>query len=108
MKLEVSVEESRLNVRIEVENAQVREAIKNDLAELGRTLRELESEPSELDVSDYQSGRRETNQNPHGGAHRQSGHSANEYVDISDLQNEEIETQTWSLFDREGTLDCLI
>lgn len=58
MRVEVQMRDGTLSVRMRVENAEVREALRDEVAELGRALRQADLSVAQLEVSDFESGRR--------------------------------------------------
>ncbi len=105
MKLDIEMVEGKLDVRIRVENVEVREALRAELGNLDRSLREAALDPGRLEVADYQTGRRDgragygpqTEREPDGG----------EWSPLS-AAAEQARYRTWTVFSESGGVDCLV
>lgn len=105
MKLEVEMREGRLEVRMRVEDPQVREVIRNELQTLDRALRDVNVDVSRFDVSDYgQSAAR-------GGWGSQDGSGAGQgYAGRSAgiPETEAAADNGWVRITESGGMDCLV
>jgi len=105
MKVQILMRAGKLDVKIGVEDPQVREAMKEELQNLDRALRTAQLEPTRLEVSDYQTGRQggwegpaqgRTDSAPSGGA-----------VGVPEAQDH-VRPAEWSVFSEAGGIDCLV
>jgi flagellar hook-length control protein FliK len=105
MKVEVEMRDGNLEVRIRVENPEVRTAIRNELADLERGLKSAQVDVSRFEVGDYQSDaggeRYQTapRQRPYGSA---AGSAADHAPYHSGTED------GWVRISATGRMDCLV
>ena len=105
MKLEVELRNGGIEVRLRVENPDVREAIRGQLQSLDRSLRDAHVEVNRFDVSDYSAGQRGGSAS--GG--RQEGPAQGS--DLQGLESVEIPPSDdggWVRISETGVMDCLV
>ena len=104
MKVVVQMREGKLDVRIRVEDPQVREAIRAEVQNLDRNLREAHLEPARLEVTDYQAGGRDSRQAP-----MSDGGPSPENGAVQAGSGEEAPGgHGWAIFSGTGGVDCLV
>lgn len=107
MDVRIRMRNGQLDVRIQVENPQVRESVQADLQNLGRALRDAQLSPTNLEVSQYQTGRQGAwEEHLPGGSAGQAPAGAG---DAGDEAAGEAGTalRDWAVF-TDGGVDCLI
>ncbi|KPK64317.1 MAG: hypothetical protein AMK73_04695 [Planctomycetes bacterium SM23_32] len=103
MKVDVQMRDGRLEVRIRVENAEVRETLRSELTGLDRSLRDAQLDLARLEVSDYQAGSQE----------RRDG-LLNEWeapgrgMQPSQSGADAAGPAGWAVFSESGGVDCLV
>jgi flagellar hook-length control protein FliK len=104
MNVVVQMREGKLDVRIRVEDPQVREAIRAEVQNLDRNLREAHLEPARLEVTDYQAGARDGRQAPMG----DGGPSQENGAVQADSGQQAAGGRGWAIFSGTGGVDCLV
>jgi flagellar hook-length control protein FliK len=105
MKVEIEMQSGKVDVKIRVEDSDVREAMRAELQNLDRTLRAMEVEPSRIEVSDYTTGRQGAHDGATGGQPDDAPSGAAYGVaDPEELQR----TAGWTVFSESGGIDCLV
>ena len=105
MRLEIAVEDGKLDVRIRVENPVLREGLRSELQHLDRTLKDAQVDVSRLDVSDYQSEPQDERRGAPGGW---GGPIPAELSPEESAQLHDEETETWTLITEAGRVDCKV
>lgn len=105
MKVQILMQAGKLDVKIGVEDPQVREAMKEELQNLDRALRTVELEPTRLEVSDYQTGRQGGWEGPAQG--RTDGAASGGAVGVPEAEDH-VRPAEWSVFSEAGGIDCLV
>ena len=105
MRLEVEMLFGKLEVRIRVENAEVREALRAEVQNLDRNLRGMQLEPARLEIGDYPAGRQ-------GGSGQAARQGAGQHAPAGAFgaggPEAAIEPAEWALFAETGAVDCLV
>ncbi len=104
MKVEIELRDGDLEVRIRVENPEVREAIRGQLQSLERSLRDVHVEVSRFDVSDYHAGQR----NSSGGGWHSAPSSGGDLPPYDGQGLAEVEEGGWVRISETGRMDCLV
>ncbi len=105
MKVEIAMRDGALEVRIRVENPDVRVTLQNELPDLDRALKEAHVDVSRFEVGDYHPGQDE--------ARRQTA-NGNGPVDASPLDADDPGEQLgersvgWVRISESGRMDCLV
>ncbi|MCK4282847.1 MAG: flagellar hook-length control protein FliK [Candidatus Brocadiae bacterium] len=105
MKLEIEMRDGVLEVRIRVENPDVRAAIQNELSDLDRALKEAHVDVSRFEVGDYHPGQDEE---------RRETADGNGPVDASHLGADDLDEPLgersvgWVRISESGRMDCLV
>ncbi|MHC4481097.1 MAG: flagellar hook-length control protein FliK [Planctomycetota bacterium] len=105
LRVAVEMREGKLEVRIRAEDPQVREALKLDLEDLMRSLRDAQLDLARLEVSDYQLGPRHGGRDG-GGQEDAPGAGASAFAEPT--VEEGHGTSTWAVFTEGGGIDCLV
>jgi flagellar hook-length control protein FliK len=105
LRLEVEMREGTLEVRIRVEDAQVREVIRSEMQSLDRALKDMDVDVSRFDVSDYRQGSDRGGWGSREGLPGGSGFGG-EGLELGEL--EEIEEAGWVRITESGGMDCLV
>jgi flagellar hook-length control protein FliK len=105
IKVAIEMRDGKLDVRIRVEDPQVREALKLELAGLDRTLRDAQLDLTRLEVSDYHAGTREGMQD---GFSEGDGVTSGEQSPDQLAGDEATNAHAWAVFTESGGVDCLI
>jgi len=100
MKLEIKMHDGKVDVRLRIENPQVRQVLKAELANLDRAFKEMQVDVGRLEVSDYQSGR--------GDQWPTSGEPGGEDTSTAASQPDATDAEGWAVISRSGRVDCLI
>lgn len=104
MKVSVEMREGQVEVRIQVENPEVRDAIRNELANLDRALREAQVDVSRFEVGDYYQGpggdRQEAALPDPYGARREGGAHLRQPAAAAEVG--------WVHISDSGRMDCLV
>jgi flagellar hook-length control protein FliK len=104
IRLQVTSKEGKLEVRVEVENPDVRQALQNDVRDVQGSLRDAQLNITRFDISDYQSG---------AGFGRQESADTNramaaQSADDAEEEAREKALQTWVVITTAGKVDCLV
>jgi flagellar hook-length control protein FliK len=105
MKVAIEMQDGKLDVKIRVEDPQVREAMRLELETLERTLKDAQLDMTRLEVSDYQTGAQQGRQGPLG---EREGSVPGEALPGELADDGAAEAGTWTLFTDAGQVDCLI
>ncbi|MFO7956033.1 MAG: flagellar hook-length control protein FliK [Candidatus Brocadiia bacterium] len=105
MRLEVEMREGTLEVRIRVEDAQVREVIRSEMQNLDRTLKEMDVNVSRFDVGDYRQGSDQGGWSSRNGLPGGSGFGG-EGLELGELEG--FEEAGWIRITESGGMDCLV
>ena len=103
MKVVIAREEGKLNVHINVENPEFRSALRGEIPELERSLRENQGWEGRTDVSDFEHSE---------GDHQPSSHKKTD----SEIRGSSVgaavtqidEPETWKMFGQTREVDCLV
>jgi flagellar hook-length control protein FliK len=103
MKVELEMSDGKLDVRIRVENAEVRDAMRSELDGLGKTLRDAQMDVGRLEVGDYQGGWRDGR----GAPLDQEGRSWTG-PGGAEAAPDALGPAGWTVFTESGGVDCLV
>jgi len=107
MRLEIAQVSGRLEVRLRIEDPGLRDALRADLRQLERSLRDSDVDLSRMDVSDFGAGRRDGGRGllPEGEAAPSppTGGGADSRPTAS-----EAEERTWTIISENGEVDCFV
>ena len=104
MKVVIAREEGELNVHINVENPEFRSALKGELPELERALREGHGWEGRTDVSDFDQG--DASRGKPFAKHKQS--SGNYGLPEENVSPRADGERTWNVFEERRKVDCLV
>ena len=104
MKVVIAREEGELNVHINVENPEFRSALKGELPELERALREGHGWAGRTDVSDFDQG--DASRGKPFAKHKQS--SGNYGLPEENVSPRADGERTWNVFEERRKVDCLV
>jgi len=105
MKVEIEMREGMLEVRMRVEDPQVRDIIRNEVQNLDRALKDMDVDVSRFDVSDYRQGSERQ-----GWGSQDERTTGSEYggeaVELGEL--EKVDEDGWVRITESGGMDCLV
>ncbi|GAF67639.1 unnamed protein product [marine sediment metagenome] len=105
MKVEIAMRDGALEVRIRVENPDVRATIQNELPDLDRALKETHVDVSRFEVGDYHPGQDEERREAANG----NGPVDGSYLGADDLGEPLRERSVgWVRISESGRMDCLV
>ncbi len=104
IRLEVRMKSDHFEVRMQVENPDVRQAMTRELAGLDRTLRDAQVDVQRFDVTDYQSGRQGAEQ----GGSRDGAPTGGGGPQLASAGEQDTTAAGWARISTSGAVDCLI
>ena len=104
IRLEVQMRSGELEVRMRVENPDVREAMTRELAGLDRTLRDAQVDVQRIEVTDYQSGQQTGGR----GAAADGGPAGQSSGQVSTPGEDNPGQAGWARISASGSVDCLV
>lgn len=105
MKLEVELRNGGIEVRLRVENPDVREAIRGQLQSLDRSLRDGHVEVNRFDVSDYNAGQRGGSAS---GGWQEGPAQGSDHLGLERVEIRPSDDDGWVRISGTGVMDCLV